>query len=95
MIFSYKKIGGIKHPLFYNVVILISSGVVTASSVAVATASVRSFFSGACYVYCDNLLVVFSTVQFVNSFLSSCIVRHFYECESSGSSAFSVSNYSC
>ena len=74
--------------------ILISSRVVTASSVAIAAIG-RSFFAGACHVYRDLFVVKFSTVQFVNGFLACCIVRHFYETETSGSSCFSVCNDSC
>ena len=48
-------------------------------TVETATISCRTFCSRTSYSYVDYFSIIFSLIQFVDSFLSLCIVSHFYE----------------
>ena len=69
-------------------------GLLIAYIITTTRATIRgSFLARTRNAYRNNLAVIFYAVQFVNSFLSFCIIVHLYKSESSGSTGFSIENY--
>ena len=66
--------------------------VIPVESVAVSGRTVSSRTGNR---YIDHFAIVFGLIQFVDSFLSLNVVRHFYETEATGSSCFPVSDNFC
>ena len=52
-------------------------------TVKTATTTGRTIGSRFCNVHVDNLTIVLSLIQFINSFLPLRVVRHFHETETS------------
>lgn len=87
-------IGGDVYRVVSSLVLEFSFGVVVVFPVVVSS-GVVSVGSGFCYVYVDNFSVVFCLVEFVDCFLTCCVVGHFDESESSGTACFTVGDYFC
>ena len=87
-----------KRPFFIITYGLLPTIVVVGKGASVTTATaaiVASLFTRFCNIHFDGTAINDSAIKLSDCFLSCCIIRHFYECESAAAIGKLVHNNSC